>query len=229
MINILIGILTITVTVIVYLLARKLHQKYPSSLLLPIITATAAIVILLLLFRIPYETYMIGGEWINKLLGPAVVSLAYPLYQNIETLKKLIVPLIAGTITGAVVGITTGVWLTKWAGFANSIIYSITPKSVTAPVAMEIAQSIEGIVPLAVVFVMIAGISGAMTSSFLFQLFKINNEASRGIGLGCGSHAIGTASAMSYSSLTGSISSISMVLSAIIVSIITPPLIMVLL
>lgn len=220
----LIGLISIISTVILYFLARKLHQKIPSSLLIPIITSTGTIVFLLLLFHIPYETYMIGGEWINKLLGPAIVALAYPLYQNREMLKKLFLPLVAGTSTGAVIGITTGAFMAKLFGFNETIIYSITPKSVTTPVAMEISHSIGGIMPLAAVFVMIAGISGPMISSYLFKFFHINDYSSRGIGLGCASHAIGTASAMEYSPLAGSISSIAMVLSAIIVSLIAPPL-----
>jgi predicted murein hydrolase (TIGR00659 family) len=216
-------------TILIYWLARKLHKRMPISLLLPIVTATAAIVILLLLFEIPYEAYMEGGEWISKLLGPAIVALAYPLYENKEILKKYIFPIISGTLMGAVIGITTGVLLTKWAGFADPIIYSITPKSVTTPIAMEIAHSIGGIMPLAAAFVMIAGVSGGVLGPSLFKLFKIEYDVSRGIGFGSASHAIGTASAMGTSPLAGSISSVAMSLSAIIVSIITPPLIALLL
>jgi len=229
MIEFFIGVTAVIGTVAFYMIARKLHQKLPNPFLLPIIVSTAAIVIVLLLFNIPYETYMIGGDWISQLLGPAIVALAYPLYENRETLKKFIVPIVIGTFTGAVIGVSTGILLTKWAGFTDSIIYSITPKSVTTPVAMEIAHSIGGVMPLAAAFVMIAGIFGGMMGPTILKWFKIDHDVSRGIGFGSASHAIGTASALEYGHLTGSICSIAMVLSAIIVSLITPPLIAILL
>lgn len=31
---------------------------------------------------------MIGGQWINQLLGPAVVALAYPLYKQRNVLVE---------------------------------------------------------------------------------------------------------------------------------------------
>src|SRR5690625_1054212 len=162
--KIFLGMAAIAGTILIYLLAKRIHRILPVSLLLPVVTATAAIVILLLVFQIPYEVYMEGGEWINKLLGPAIVALAYPLYENRNVLKKFIVPIVSGTLVGAVIGVSTGVLLTKWAGFADSIIYSITPKSVTTPIAMEIADSIGGIMPLAATFVMIAGVSGGVVA-----------------------------------------------------------------
>lgn len=225
MIDLLIGLIAVIGTIMIYFLARKVHQKIPIPLLLPIILATMIIIILLVLFDIPYETYMIGGDWINQLLGPAVVALAYPLYQQRETLKKFILPILIGTFFGAVIGISSGVLLTKWAGFTDTLIYSITPKSVTTPIAMDIAQSIGGIMPLAAIFVIIAGVSGGIMAPPIYKLLSIEHDVSRGLSLGSASHAIGTAQALEYGNLAGSIGSIAMVLSAIFVSLISAPLI----
>lgn len=225
MIDLLIGLIAMIGTIMIYFLARKVHQKFPNPLLLPIILATMIIIILLILFDIPYDTYMIGGDWINQLLGPAVVALAYPLYEQREVLKKLILPIFAGTLAGAVIGVSSGVLLTKWAGFADSLIYSITPKSVTTPIAMDIAQSIGGIMPLAAIFVIIAGVSGGIMAPGIYKFLRIEHDVSRGLGLGSASHAIGTAQALEYGQLAGSISSIAMVLSAVFVSLISPVLI----
>jgi len=165
---------------------------------------------------------MIGGEWIDKLLGPAVVALAYPLYTQREIIKQIATPMIIGIFIGALVGITTGILFTKLVGFEDAIIYSLSPKSVTTPVAMDIASSIGGIPPLAVVFVMIAGIGGGVMSSSVFKWTKVNNYIGRGVGIGSASHAIGTAKAMENSELEGSVATVAMVLSAIFVSILAP-------
>lgn len=220
--NFLIIILVVIGTIIAYLLARWIYQRVYTPLLLPVASATFIIIIFLLIFRIPYETYMIGGEWINKFLGPAVVALAIPLYQHRDTLVKLAYPLLIGSFVGAIIGIFTGVLMTKWVGFDEDIIYSITPKSVTTPVAMDISQSLGGIGTLAALFVMIAGISGAMLCTYIYDIFKLKHPVSRGVGLGAASHAIGTAKALENSELEGSISTIAMILSAVFVSMITP-------
>ncbi|HLR67664.1 LrgB family protein [Virgibacillus alimentarius] len=225
MINFFIGLLAILSTVGIYMLAKKINEKVPSPFTLPILIATIIIILLLLLFHIPYDTYMIGGEWLNQLLGPAVVALAYPLYVQRNIIKQIAMPIFIGVLIGAFVGISTGVLFAKWAGFGELIIYSLSPKSVTTPVAMDIADTLGGAPPLAVIFVMIAGIGGSVLSSVIFKWSRITNYMGRGVGIGSASHAIGTAKAMENSQLEGSISTVAMVLSAIFVSILTPVLV----
>lgn len=220
--NFLHTILWIAFTVAVYLVARKLYLWRKSHLLLPVLSSTVFIIAFLLLSNIPYETYMIGGNWISNLLGPAVVALAYPLYEQRETLKKLATPILIGTSFGSFVGVFTGVFFANILGFDELIIYALSPKSVTTPVAMAITESAGGPTPLAAVFVMIAGVGGVLVSPIVFKLFRINGTIGRGVGIGSASHAVGTASAMENSQLEGSISTVSMIVSAVIVSIITP-------
>jgi len=215
-------ILIILGTILAYLFAKWLYKRIYTPLLIPVAGATFLIIICLVIFNISYETYMIGGEWIHAFLGPAVVALAYPLYQNRRILKQLIVPLIGGTLVGSIVGISSGIYLSKLIGFSEEIIYSLTPKSVTTPVAMEISNSLGGIESLAVVFVMIAGITGAMISTYVFQRFQFTHFVGKGVGLGSASHAIGTAKALESGQLEGSVSTVAMILSAVFVSIIAP-------
>lgn len=223
--NILLAIIFILMTVSVYLLSKKLYEKYPNPFLLPIIVTTLVIIFILTILQIDYETYMIGGNWINLMLGPAVVALAYPLYLHRETLLMNFLPLVSGAIVGAFVGISTGIILTKWLGFDESIIYSLAPKSVTTPVAMEVSESFGGIAPLAAVFVQIAGIGGVLLFDYIVKIFKIRSDFSKGVGMGAASHAIGTSKLLETSLFASSVSTVSMIVSAIAVSIMMPLLI----
>lgn len=220
--NFLIGLAAISATVIVYILTKWIYQKFPFPLTLPILTGTIMIIMGLILFQIPYETYYIGGEWIERLLGPAVVALAFPLYQHRNILMKNAVPILTGVFIGSVIGIASGILMGKWLGFDRLVVLSIAPKSVTTPVAMDIARSIDGLPTLAAVLVVVAGISGAVLGPVLFKWIGIYHYIGKGIGMGSSSHAIGTAKAMEASSEEGAISTIAMILSAIIVSVITP-------
>lgn len=215
----------IAMTIAVYRLALHIHRKAESPFTLPILLSTTILIIILSFSGISYDSYMIGGEWINQLLGPAVVALAYPLYIHRKVMMKLAVPLFTGTAAGAVVGVASGVLMAKWTGFGSDILYGISAKSVTTPVAVVITESLGGITSLAAVMVMIAGIGGAVMHEYVFKIFGITSHLGRGMGMGSASHAIGTAELMKDSQLEGSISTVAMVASAIIVSLITPGLV----
>lgn len=212
----------IILTIAVFLTMEKLYMKLPNPLLLPALTSTILLASMLVLFHIPYETYMIGGEWINRLLGPAVVALAIPLYRQKETLKKYAMPIISGVTIGAVVGILSGTSLGKWLGMSKEMVYTLLPKSVTTPVAIEIASSLGGIPTLAAVFVIFAGLVGAILGPYLVKWFRIDGAIGQGIGFGTASHAFGTIKALEYGELEGAISSVAMTLCALLTSIISP-------
>jgi predicted murein hydrolase (TIGR00659 family) len=222
--NTLYAISSIVCTIIIFLLMTRLYKRYTHPLLVPIATTTFVILIILLFSSIPYETYMLGGKWIDGLLGPAVVALAYPLYQNRKSLKEFFIPIIIGVFVGSTTGIITGLYFSKVLAIDSDIILSLAPKSVTSPVAMDIASVTGGIPALAAVYVMFAGISGAMFGPLLLKMVKVNHFVGVGLGFGTASHGIGTARALEIGTNQGAISSIAMILSAVYTSIILPVL-----
>lgn len=227
--NFLIAILAIVGTISLYLLSVKVHKRRNLPFTQPIIFTSGIIILFLLLFKIPYETYMLGGKWLDFLMGPAVVALAFPLYNHFEMLKRLAGPILIGTTSGAVIGVSSGVLFAKWLGFEREFILALVPKSVTTPVAISIVETLEGPISLAAIFVVIAGVSGVLMNPFIFKAFRLNTPIGRGIGIGSASHAMGTASAMGRSHLEASISTIAMVISAVIVSAIAPFIVILLL
>ncbi|THE14806.1 LrgB family protein [Bacillus timonensis] len=213
---------SIVCTIVIFLMMTRLYKRVTHPLLVPIATTTFVILIILLIFSIPYETYMLGGKWIDELLGPAVVALAYPLYQNRESLKEFFMPILIGVFVGSTTGIATGLYFSKIVRIDPTIILSISPKSVTTPVAMDIASVTGGIPALAAVYVMIAGISGAMFGPILLKWVKVDHFVGVGLGFGTASHGIGTSRALEMGTNEGAISSIAMILSAVYTSIILP-------
>src|SRR5690625_2558174 len=130
--NVLIGFSTVVLTIVMYQVALRIHRKWPHPFTLPVLLSTIFIIAVLLLSGASYEQYMIGGDWINELLGPAVVALAYPLYVQRKTLVKLAAPLLLGTTAGAFVGVISGLALTYWAGFSEEILYAIRSEEHTS-------------------------------------------------------------------------------------------------
>lgn len=219
------AILFASITIVVYVLMNIFYVKYRRSFLIPILTSTVTMIIILLLFKVPYTTYMIGGKWLDVLLGPAIVALAVPLYKQQDVLKKNVLPIIGGVSVGVVVGMLSGVLFAHLFGFSQDIILSLLPKSITTPIAIQITAAVGGISSLATVFVMIAGFSGVIFGPLLFKWTRVDTAMGRGIGLGAAAHALGTSKAIELGEQEASMSSVAMTLCAIIGSVLGPVLV----
>ncbi|CAM3238621.1 LrgB family protein [Filibacter tadaridae] len=219
---ILLAILFIFLTIAIYSVMTLVYVKYHNPFLIPILTTTIALIIVLLLFNVPYETYMIGGKWIDKLLGPAIVALAIPLYKQRKLLKQYLYPILGGVTAGIIIGMVSGIFFAKILGFSKEIVLSILPKSITTPIAMQISDQLGGIPSLATVFVIIAGLVGVIFVQPFFNFSRIDSAIGRGIGLGVAAHALGTSKAIEYGEQEASMSSVAMTLSAILGSFLGP-------
>ncbi|MCA0171526.1 LrgB family protein [Bacillus sp. RAR_GA_16] len=210
------------ITILLYVVFRRLYQLLPYPFMIPVLTCTVVLVIVLTSFDVSYDTYFSGGKWIDALLGPAIVALAFPLYQQRKLLNKFKVEILATVLTASLLGILSGYWLAIAGGYNEMIVSTIISKNVTTPVAMEVASMSGGEPAFAVIFVMIAGIGGAVTGPWLFQILGISNFLGIGMAFGGASHAIGTAKALEYGQREAAISSIGLSLCALCVSILGP-------
>lgn len=222
MLHLLLILFIISSTVLLFILLNRLYLKVGNPFLLPILTATIITVIILLVFNIPYETYMEGGEWISKMLGPAVVALAFPLYNQRELIFKYKYSIITSIIVAMLAGLISVVALLMLFGASKDFILTSLPKSLTTPVAMQVSDIVGGVPPLTAVMVMVAGFTGAILGPVLFKLFKIDTTISRGVAMGSASHGVGLTKLKEYSEEDLSIGSLSMGLSAVVGAFIIP-------
>lgn len=222
MLHLLLILFIISSTVFLFVLLNRLYLKVGHPLLLPILTATCITVVILLVFNIPYETYMEGGQWISKMLGPAVVALAFPLYNQRELIFKYKYSIITSIIVAMIAGLISVVALLLLFGSSKDFILTSLPKSLTTPVAMQVSDIVGGIPPLTAVMVMVAGFTGAILGPVIFKLFKIDTAISRGVAMGSASHGVGLTKLKEYSEEDLSIGSLSMGLSAVVGAFIIP-------
>lgn len=222
MINWLTSIAMIGLTLIVFFGMTKVYQRVPFPLLLPIVTSTLILIVMLTLSKISYSTYMVGGKWINQLLGPAVVALGYPLYKGRKTILTHFYPIVTGVLVGTGLAVFTILFSSFIFGIKGSLLASLLPKSVTTPIAIAVSSEIGGVPALTVTFVMIAGIFGALAGPYILNGFRVQDPVGRGIGYGSASHAIGTSKALEEHHLTGAMSSIAMILCGLLTSILLP-------
>ncbi|MBM7621380.1 putative murein hydrolase (TIGR00659 family) [Bacillus tianshenii] len=217
-----IGIVFFFLTILAYMGMKVIYEHVGWPLLVPVATTTMLLIVLLLATNIHYETYMTGGKWINELLSPAVVALAYPLYRNRGKIYQYMLPLFAGVASGIAAGLISGFAFVKMAGLDRAYAATFLPKSVTSPIAMDIASMTGGIPSLAAAFVVLSGMMGAIFGPYLLKMFHIEHFLGIGVGYGNAAHGIGTAKAMEYGKEEAAFSSISMILSAIVYAFMLP-------
>lgn len=215
--------LTIIVsTVALFLLMQKMYMKLHNPFFLPILTVTMITIVVLLVFDISYSTYMEGGKWIQHMLGPAVVSLAYPLYNQRALIFKYKLSIVTSLVVAMISGLISIFVLLKLLKASDVFLLTALPKSLTTPVAMQVSSSIGGVAPLTAVLVMVAGFTGAMVGPLLYRIAHIDTAISRGISMGSASHGVGITKLKDYGEEDLSIGSLSMGLSAVLGAFICP-------
>ena len=196
---------------------RKTHSPLANPLLIAVVICIAVQQI----FSIPLESFQQGGDIITMFLAPATAALSLSIYNQLDTLKKNLLPILAGTLTGSITSIGSVIGLCKLFGLDEELTASLIPKSVTTPIAMEVSRQHGGIVSITVAAVIVTGIFGAILAPVLIKLFRVKNPVEAGIAIGTCSHALGTSKALEIGETEGAMSGIAIGVAGIITVVLT--------
>lgn len=205
-----------------YIGAQQLQRLTGLKLLNPILIAIAGMIGFLILCDIDYATYQNGGSYIDFWLKPAVVALGVPLYKQLSTIKKQLLPLLISELAGCVAGIVSVVLLAELFGASREVVVSLAPKAVTTPIAIEISSAMGGITPLTAAVVVATGIFGGMAGFRIVKFSRIHSPIAGGLSIGTAAHAVGTSAAMERSERYGAFSSIGLTLNGLLTALLAP-------
>ncbi len=186
----------LALTFIVFILAKMINRRTGLMLLNPILISVTVLILFLWLTGIPYETYTAGGGYIEFWLKPAVVALGVPLYRQLSTIRKQLLPILAAELAGCVAGIVSVVLIAQAMGATREVVLSLASKSVTTPIAMEVTAAVGGIPPLTAAVVVCVGIFGGMTGFRVMSMTHVKSPMARGLAMGTAAHALGTSAAI---------------------------------
>ena len=201
---------------------KSLQKKVGSVLLNPILLTMITLIVFLKMTGISYETYREGGLLIDFWLKPAIVALGVPLYLQLEMIKKQWLPILLSQLVGCLVGIVSVVLIANGLGASQEVICSLAPKSVTSPIAMEVAAATGGIPSLSAAVVILVGLFGAVLGFKVLDLGQVKSPIAQGLSMGTASHAIGTSAAMEVSRKYGAYSSLGLTLNGILTALLAP-------
>lgn len=212
----------IALTFCVFVGSQVLQKRTGIKLLNPILISIAVLICLLMGAGIDYETYSEGGEYIDFWLKPAVVALGVPLYRQLESIKKQMLPLLAAELAGCVAGVVSVVLVADLLGASREVIMSLAPKAVTTPIAMEISSATGGIPSLTAAVVVCTGIFGGMAGFKMVKMSRVRSQIATGLSIGTAAHAVGTSAAMERSERYGAFSSLGLTLNGLLTALLAP-------
>lgn len=210
------------ITIAAYLLAKPLNKKMPQ---IPVIVFAMFFVIgFLMIFGIPYESYMTDmNPLFNHLLGYVTVALAIPLaamrYDDLP-LKGVIGILVFASLSAVALPMSLAYLL----HMADSTIMAFATRAVTTPIAINIATLLNAPISLTILIVILSGVIGAAFSPLILR--HINDERASGLALGLAAHAIGTAQAWQRGSIAGRYAAFGMAVNAVFTAIWLPSFIL---
>lgn len=213
----------IIITVAIYFLATNLYKKFTFAFTLPVLTVTAIMICLFLIFGISHHEYREnGGDILSSLLSPSIVALAIPLFKERKILMKNFLSILIGVVIGIVAVTSMNVVIGGILNIDKELILTTLPQLATMPIALSLADQIGGIPSMTSSFVVVAGITGAIIGPTVLKLFSITSTIGKGVGMGCASHIIGVSRLVKEGEKEATIGSVTMIVTGILISILIP-------
>lgn len=217
----------LTATLVTYVLAQAAYARLKQAPWAnPVLWTVVVLAATLLATGVPYPSYFAGAQFIHFLLGPAVVALGWPLWKRRLELRQRWGRLLMAALAGGTAASVSALLLALALGLPLDVSLSLVPKSVTAPVAMGIAEKIGGIPALSAVFAVLTGLVGALAGKYLFAALRIPLDpqgwAARGFALGTASHGLGAARALQVNADAGAYAGLALGLQVVLASLLMP-------
>lgn len=217
-----IGILPVVLTLFAYQIGVQCQKKFRLPVFNPILIAVVVVLLVLSGMGMERKTYQEGMKLLSWLMTPATVSLAIPMYEQIQILRKNLKGILAGVAAGTAGCLTMLLVCMVILQFDRSLMVSLLPKGITTAIGMPLAELYGGIPSIATLGIIFTGIFGNVLGLLFCKWFGITDEIARGVAFGTGSHVIGTAKAGELSPLAGAVSSLSLVVAGLMTALLFP-------
>ncbi|GAD89812.1 MULTISPECIES: CidB/LrgB family autolysis modulator [Vibrio] len=209
-------------SIIVYFIAKFIAKKANNPLANPLLISMAILIPFLLIFKVPYQQYYEGNQIIQHLLQPAVVALAYPLYEQLNEIRAKWKLILTTCVIGSLGSMLTAGTLAAMLGADSQLLASMMGKSVTTAIAMQVSTELGGEPAVAAILVLLAGLTGSLFGYPIFKMLSIKHPIAKGLSMGTCSHALGTATAFDNNQKDAAFSSLALVLCGVITSLLAP-------
>jgi putative effector of murein hydrolase len=210
-------------TIAAFIAGQQLYRISGNLVFLPpILTAIVLVIVCIEGTDTSYATYMEGGRYLHDLLGPVIVMLAVPLYQQIHAMRAQWLRILMAVTLGSGTTLAVAWGMSRWLLEDPVISTTLLTKSITTPVAVAIVSQIGGDPALASAFVIVTGILGAVMIVPILTVMRMNQPQTLGLTLGVCAHAIGTGRALELGPQASAYAAMAMTLTATLHALVIP-------
>ena len=217
-----IGVWGVALTLGAFALGTWINRKTGRAMFNPLLLGSIFVIVFLSLVQIPFGAYRESVSFLSYLLLPATVSLAAPLYEQWQHLRKNAAAVLCGIAAGAFTSVLCVIAMSWILKLDPVISASLMPKSVTSAIGAEVAEELGGIGSLAGALIILTGIVGNLSAVTLCRICKLRDPVARGVAIGTGSHAVGTSRALQMGRVEGAVSSLSIAVAGVLTAAICP-------
>ena len=192
-----------------FALGSWLHRRTGKAWMNPLLLGSIFVVVLLSVLGIPYQDYKASAAPVSYLLLPATISLAIPLYEKLDLLRRNAVAILAGIGVGSLVSLASA-WLLAVA------------LDMTREQYVDVSAELGGIVALTGAVVILTGIVGNLLAESVYRWFGIIDPIAKGVGIGTAAHAVGTSKALQMGEVEGAMSGLSIAVAGVLTAVLCP-------
>ena len=212
----------LSLTIGTYLAGIAVQRRTRWALANPVLLAILMIAFTLRALHMPYATYFTGAQLLHFLLGPATVALAIPLVSAIEHIRRNLWPMLLAILAGSVTSMVSGYALVRAFGGSQVLALSMLPKSLTTPIALDIAQSIGAIPSLVAVLAILAGILVAVAINGVLRWIRVSDPSAIGLAAGTAGSGVGASRVIDQHPLSAAFAAVAIGLNGLITAWLAP-------
>jgi predicted murein hydrolase (TIGR00659 family) len=205
-----------------YLVAVKIYKKTGIAVLHPVPLSIGFLIFILSISHVDYASFKKSSKMIDFMLGPAVVALGLILYEQFEHVKKNYKSILVSLFAGALSGILSVGTIAYLLGADKILIASLSPKSVTTPIAIGISERFGGLPGLTAVIVVLVGVFGGIIGPYVLRKLGIESKIAQGLAMGASAHGLGMTRAIEIGAIEGALSGLAIVLTGLMTAILIP-------
>ncbi len=136
--------------------------------------------------------FMQSGNWLMLLMGPAMVALALPLYDQMHKIKTIKAPFMISLLIGSLCSAGFAVIIGWVLHLPSTSLWALSTKSITSPMALHLARELPSDPLLVGSLVIVTGLFGSLVAQGIFTFLRVKDKAAQGLAVGVVAHGIGT-------------------------------------
>ena len=212
----------VTLTLGAFALGTWLNRKTGQALCNPLLLGSIFVIVFLSLAQVSVAEYKESVGILSYLLLPATVALAVPMYEQWQILKKNALAVLSGILAGSLTSMVCIIAMSWILRLDRALSASMMPNSVTTAIGAEVAVELGGISSVAGAVIVLTGIVGNLSAAALCRICRLRDPVARGVAIGTGSHAVGTAKALQMGRVEGAISGLAIAVAGILTAVLCP-------